>query len=66
MDCQYNRKLGLACGPVTIPRRRTFDRRSNSISTDVKDRIPTMGCLFVVEGMVMVDGPSITATDRLL
>ena len=27
MDCQYNRKLALACGLATIPSRRTFDRR---------------------------------------
>ena len=62
MDCcQYNHKLALACDLVTIPSsRRTFDRRLNSISTDVKDRISTMDCLFVVEGMV---DPAITTTD---
>ncbi len=53
IDCsQYNRKLALACGLVTIPSsRRTFDRRLKTISTtNVKDRISTMGYLFIVEG----------------
>ena len=62
-DCQYNRKLALACGLVTIPSRRTFDRRLNTISTDIKQRISTMGYLFVTEGMA---DPSITATDSTL
>ncbi|MER5176099.1 MAG: hypothetical protein ABJB76_03295 [Candidatus Nitrosocosmicus sp.] len=58
MDCcQYNHKLALACGLVSIPcSRRTFDRRLKTISTtDIKQRISTMGYLFVTEGMVMVD-----------
>ena len=63
MDCQYNRKLALACGLVTIPSRRTFDRRLKTISTDVKERISTMGHLFVIEGLV---DPSITAIDSTL
>ncbi len=46
IDCQYNRKLALACGLVTIPCRRTFDRRLKTISTDIKERISTMGYLF--------------------
>jgi hypothetical protein len=52
MDCQYNRKLAVAsCGLVFIPSRRTFDRRLKTISTtDIKERISTMGYLFVVEG----------------
>ncbi len=58
LDCQYNRKLAVACGLIKIPSRRTFDRRLKTISTDIKQRISTMGCLFVVEGMV---DPSITA-----
>jgi hypothetical protein len=44
-DCQYNRKLVLACGRITIPSRRTFDRRLKTISTDIKERISTMGGL---------------------
>ena len=50
MDCQYNHKLAVACGLITIPSRRTFDRRLKTISTDIKERISTMGYLFVAEG----------------
>ncbi len=61
MDChQYNRKIVVACGLIKIPSRRTFDRRLKTISTDIKQRISTMGYLFVVEGLVDL---SITATD---
>ncbi len=64
MDCQYNSKLAVACGLVTIPSRRTFDRRLKTISTDIKQRISTMGYLFAaIEGMV---DPSITAVDSTL
>ena len=65
MDCQYNRKLAIACGLVTIPSsRRTFDRRLKTISTtDIKERISTMGYLFVTEGLV---DASITAIDSTL
>ena len=63
MDCQYNHKLALACGLITIPSRRTFDRRLKTISTDIKERISTMGYLFVIE--VWYD-PSITAIDSTL
>ncbi len=67
MDCQYNRKLAVACGLVSIPSRRTFDRRLKTISTDIKQRISTMGYLFVTEGMVMVDDDhSIAAVDSTL
>ena len=69
MDCcQYNRKLAIACGLVTIPcSRRTFDRRLKTISTiDVKERISTMGYLFVAEHLAMVDDHSITAIDIVL
>ncbi len=63
MDCcQYSSKLAIACGLITILCRRTFDRRLKTISTDVKERISTMGYLFVVEGLVDL---SITATDIL-
>ena len=63
MDYQYNRKLALACGLLSIPCRRTFDRRLKTISTDMKERISTMGYLFVVEGLVDL---SITAIDSTL
>jgi hypothetical protein len=66
-DCQYNHKLALACGLVTIPDRRTFDRRLKTISTtDIKERISTMGYLFTAEHLVRVDDHSITAIDRAL
>jgi hypothetical protein len=56
MDCcQYNRKLAVVYGLISIPSRRTFDRRLKTISTDIKERISTMGYLFVAEELVMVD-----------
>ncbi len=67
LDYQYNHKLAIACGLVSIPcNRRTFDRRLKTISTDVKDMISTMGYLFVIERLVMVEDPSITAMDSIL
>ena len=64
MDCcQYSSKLALACGLVSIPCRRTFDRRLKTISTDVKDRISTMGYLFVTGGLA---DPSIASIDNTL
>ncbi len=64
MNCQYNTKLAVACGLVTIPSKRTFDRRLKTMSTDIKERISTMGYLFAaIEGIV---DPSITATDSTL
>src|SRR5665648_940049 len=55
--------IAIACGLVSIPSRRTFDRRLKTISTDIKDRISTMGYLFVLEGIVDL---SITAIDSTL
>ena len=53
MDCQYNRKLVLACGLVSIhSNRRTFDRGLKTISTDIKQMVSAMGQLFVTEGMM--------------
>ncbi len=54
MDCQYIHKQALACGLIKIPSsRRTFDRRLKTISTDIKERILTMGYLFVaIKGLV--------------
>ncbi|HEY6534937.1 MAG TPA: transposase [Candidatus Nitrosocosmicus sp.] len=63
MDCLYNSKLAIACGLIKIPSRRTFDRRIKTISTDIKERISTMGHLFVTKGMA---DPSITAVDSTL
>jgi hypothetical protein len=64
-DCQYIHKLALACGLVSIPSRRTFDRRLKTISTtDIKQRISTIGYLFAAtEGLVDL---SITAIDSTL
>ena len=67
LDCQYNHKLAIACGLVTIPcSRRTFDRRLKTISTDIKERISTMGYLFIVEHLAMVDDHPVTAIDITL
>ncbi len=63
MDCQYSSKLAIACGLLSIPCRRTFDRRLKTISTDIKQRISTMGYLFVADGLA---NPSITAIDSTL
>jgi hypothetical protein len=58
-----------ACGlsvsylPSPPPSRRTFDRRLKTISTDIKERISTMGNLFVSEGLVK---PYVVATDSAL
>jgi hypothetical protein len=59
-DCLYNHKLAVACGLVSIPSRRTFDRRLKTMSIDIKERISTMRCLFVEE---CITNPSITVTD---
>ena len=64
LDCQYKHKLAIACGLVTIPCRRTFDRRLKTMSIDIKERISTMGYLFIVEHYV--DDHSITAIDLLI
>ena len=62
--CQYSHNLGRACGLVSIPCRRTFDRRLKTISADIKERISTMGYLFVAEGLVA--DPSMAAIDSTL
>ena len=67
IDLPYNRKVMRACGLPTesqfLPNRRTFDRRLKTISTDIKERIITMGLLFVLESLV---NPYILATDSTL
>jgi hypothetical protein len=55
-----------ACGLSVLhfpPSRRTFDRRLKTISADIKNRISTMGNLFVIEGLVR---PYVVATDTAL
>ena len=41
-----------ACGLTSLPDRRTFDIRLAKISVDIKERISTMGNLFVKERLV--------------
>jgi hypothetical protein len=66
MDLPYNRKVMRACGlsELFLPSRRTFDRRLKNIFIDIKEKITTMGHLFVLEeGLVK---PYILATDSTL
>ena len=65
MDLPHNRKVMKACGLsiLSLPSRRTFDRRLKTASIDIKKKIATMGCLFVSEGLV---NRFITATDCTL
>ena len=59
----YNRKVLKACGLTSLPDRRTFDRRLSTISVDIKERISSMGNLFVNERLV---DPYIVAIDSTL
>jgi len=54
-----------ACGlsKLPLPCRRIFDRRLKTISIDIKEKITTMGYLFVSEGIVK---PYIIAVDSTL
>jgi len=65
LDLPYNRRIMKACGLSVsyLPSRRTFDRRLKIISTDIKERITTMGNLFVLQDMVR---PYILAVDSTL
>ncbi len=63
LDYPYNKKIMKACGLTQIPDRRTFDRRLKTISTDIKERISSMGNLFVNERLV---DPYIVAIDSTL
>ena len=61
MDCYpYNRKIIKACGLTSLPDRRTFDTRFSAISVAIKERISSMGNLFVNERLV---DPYIVAID---
>jgi hypothetical protein len=51
------------CGLSRVPSRRTFDRRLVTISEDIKNRITTMGELFVRDKIV---DPSILSADSTL
>ena len=46
-----------------IPNRRTFDRRLATISNDIKNRVTTMGELFVHDKII---NPSVLSTDSTL
>jgi hypothetical protein len=52
LDYPYNRKVLRVCGLTKLPDRRTFDRRLKTISLDIKERISSMGNLFVNERLV--------------
>jgi hypothetical protein len=52
MEMPYNKKVMRECGLSRIPSRRTFDRRLATISNDIKNRITTMGELFVREKII--------------
>ena len=53
MEMPYNKKVMRGCGLSRVPSRRTFDRRFVTISAgDIKNRITTMGELFVREKIV--------------
>ena len=51
------------CGLSRIPNRRTFDRRLATISNDIKNRVTTMGELFVSDKII---DPSVLSTDSTL
>ena len=63
MDLSYNRKIMKECGLSRIPNRRTFDRRLATLSRDIKNRINTMGELFVHDKII---SPSVLSTDSTL
>ena len=63
MEMPYNKKVMRVCGLSRIPSRRTFDRRLVTISNDIKNRITTMGKLFVHDKII---DPSILSTDSTL
>ncbi len=64
MDLSYNRKVIMkGCGLSRIPSRRTFDRHLVTLSDDIKNRITTMGELFVRHKII---DTSILAADSTL
>jgi hypothetical protein len=67
IDLPFNRKVMGACGlsESHLPSRRTYDRRLKAISADIKERISTMGYLFVATEGLVAD-PSIAAIDSTL
>ena len=63
MDLSYNRKVMTGCGLSRVPSRRTFDRRLATLSRDIKNRINTMGELFVNDKII---SPSVLSADSTL
>jgi DDE family transposase len=63
LDYPYNKKILKRCGLSQLPDRRTFDRRLKTKSVDIKERISTMGYLFVKEKLV---DPYIVTIDSTL
>ena len=63
MEIPYNKKIMKGCGLSRVPSRRTFDRRLVTISKDIKNRVTTMGKLFVRDKIV---DPHILSTDSTL
>jgi len=65
VDLSYNRKVVKACGLSSscLPSRRTFDRRLKTVSDVVRERISTMGNLFILQELVK---PYILAIDSAL
>jgi hypothetical protein len=63
MDLSYNKQVMKGCGLSRVPCRRTFDRRLATISNDIKNRITTMGKLFVRDKII---DPSVLSTDSTL
>ena len=65
LELPYNKGIMKACGLSIsyMPSRRTFDRRLKTVSTDIKERISTMGNLFVLENLV---NPYVIAIDSTL
>ena len=66
LDLPYNKRIMKACGlsaELFLPDRRTFDRRLKTVSSDIKERISTMGNLFVLENLV---NPYVIAIDSTL
>jgi hypothetical protein len=63
MDLSYNKQVMKGCGLSRVPSRRTFDRRLATISNDIKNRITTMGKLFVRDKII---DPCVLSTDSTL
>ena len=59
----YNAKIMMACGLDTLPDRRTFDRRFEAASLDLRSRIGSMGELFVNEKFI---DPYVVSVDSTL